>query len=365
MDRSDQPLREHAYSRYGCVTERLIDALQQDYFAGREPGASISMDATAAAIIVAESLEADRLWETLPERLTRRAARVPHTEGLSDWTLATLSELFLEVADFARSQGDQVRQRDYWALAWALLEEVTKSPTASPMLWYEDIYFDLGQELRIRREPEAIDFLKRALAHDLHYGEGGYADTQLRDLAETYLWLDDIDQGLAILAALLRNDPGDIWIYNAIACGFGRFGLVDLGIAGAQRGLELIEATADPQNLRDQLLRALDDFQQAEERVPEGDLDPAVLADFRAALSLDFDAGEHRPIVELCRELVPDLDQVPVKSSPAKPDLPPPERWARRQERPPTRVKLGRNDPCWCGSGKKYKHCHWRSDRSR
>ncbi len=27
----------------------------------------------------------------------------------------------------------------------------------------------------------------------------------------------------------------------------------------------------------------------------------------------------------------------------------------------PVRVgkKPGRNDPCWCGSGKKYKHCHW------
>jgi len=24
--------------------------------------------------------------------------------------------------------------------------------------------------------------------------------------------------------------------------------------------------------------------------------------------------------------------------------------------------KLGRNDPCWCGSGKKYKHCHMRED---
>jgi len=23
---------------------------------------------------------------------------------------------------------------------------------------------------------------------------------------------------------------------------------------------------------------------------------------------------------------------------------------------------LGRNDPCWCGSGKKYKQCHMRSD---
>jgi uncharacterized protein YecA (UPF0149 family) len=25
---------------------------------------------------------------------------------------------------------------------------------------------------------------------------------------------------------------------------------------------------------------------------------------------------------------------------------------------------LGRNDPCWCGSGKKYKHCHYRQDRA-
>jgi preprotein translocase subunit SecA len=30
----------------------------------------------------------------------------------------------------------------------------------------------------------------------------------------------------------------------------------------------------------------------------------------------------------------------------------------------PIRVeqKVGRNDPCPCGSGKKYKHCHGRSD---
>ncbi|MCB9459165.1 MAG: preprotein translocase subunit SecA [Anaerolineaceae bacterium] len=26
--------------------------------------------------------------------------------------------------------------------------------------------------------------------------------------------------------------------------------------------------------------------------------------------------------------------------------------------------KLGRNDPCWCGSGKKYKQCHYKSDRA-
>lgn len=24
--------------------------------------------------------------------------------------------------------------------------------------------------------------------------------------------------------------------------------------------------------------------------------------------------------------------------------------------------KRGRNEPCWCRSGKKYKRCHWRED---
>jgi preprotein translocase subunit SecA len=28
------------------------------------------------------------------------------------------------------------------------------------------------------------------------------------------------------------------------------------------------------------------------------------------------------------------------------------------------KADLGRNDPCWCGSGKKYKHCHYRTDRA-
>jgi uncharacterized protein YecA (UPF0149 family) len=27
--------------------------------------------------------------------------------------------------------------------------------------------------------------------------------------------------------------------------------------------------------------------------------------------------------------------------------------------------KLGRNDPCWCGSGKKYKRCHLQADEKK
>jgi preprotein translocase subunit SecA len=29
----------------------------------------------------------------------------------------------------------------------------------------------------------------------------------------------------------------------------------------------------------------------------------------------------------------------------------------------PVGTKIGRNDPCWCGSGKKYKNCHMASDK--
>ena len=28
-------------------------------------------------------------------------------------------------------------------------------------------------------------------------------------------------------------------------------------------------------------------------------------------------------------------------------------------------IKLGRNDSCWCGSGKKYKHCHLEIDAKK
>ncbi len=28
-------------------------------------------------------------------------------------------------------------------------------------------------------------------------------------------------------------------------------------------------------------------------------------------------------------------------------------------------AKVGRNDPCPCGSGKKYKHCHWSQDQQQ
>jgi hypothetical protein len=59
-------------------------------------------------------------------------------------------------------------------------------------------------------------------------------------------------------------------------------------------------------------------------------LDPAALAELRAGLALDFAAGTRHPLAELCRDLVPDLGQMPVKCLPDKPNLPPPDEWAGR-----------------------------------
>jgi preprotein translocase subunit SecA len=39
------------------------------------------------------------------------------------------------------------------------------------------------------------------------------------------------------------------------------------------------------------------------------------------------------------------------------------ERQKAEPVRKSAKERLGRNDPCWCGSGKKYKHCHYQADR--
>jgi uncharacterized protein YecA (UPF0149 family) len=36
-----------------------------------------------------------------------------------------------------------------------------------------------------------------------------------------------------------------------------------------------------------------------------------------------------------------------------------------RGSRPKPSADIQRNDPCWCGSGKKYKRCHYDSDQKR
>ena len=332
--------RGHALSRYAAATEGVIEVCQQDYAAGhKDVGREIPyLDPTTATLIAIQSLAADALLDAPPPVLLA-APFGP----LDDWSLAVLAELLLssigEISD--KEAGLQESRAWLTQRAWDALEQALDSPTASPLLWYEDIFCDLAERYRLQKDPRAIALLKRGLAHSLRHDKGANAANFLRDLAEMHLYRGDLDQGLKILTGLLRHDPANIWTYNTAGFALGHAGLAELGLEATRRGLEVIAATGDPEKLRDQFLDCLADLRQNQAQGREGDLNPATLAGFRAALALDTSASPGQPIAALCRELVPDRDQVPVKEPPELPapslqsqgrqhPLPQPRRPARR-----------------------------------
>jgi hypothetical protein len=365
------PFEEHATSPYLCVSFAVIDKLQQVYFSGGDLAHSVpGLDGVEAAVVVAESVEADRLLTLFPEEVFEGSFQ-PLFGKLSDFPSAVMADVFFSLLD-VEEEVEYETTRDIWAMAWALLEKTLDSPVASPMLWYEDIFNDVAHQAAQARDRQAVELLKRSLAHDLRFHDGMNVESLLRDLADVHLQVGDLDPGLEILTGLVRNDPGDVWTYNLMAISFDGFGLTEIGAEAARRGLALVEATGDPHQLRGQLRECLDRLEQSERGGAEAQVDPDVLADLRAALKLVAESGEHRPAAGLARWLVPDIDRVPVKRPPKRPDLPPPEVMMQRlgmsaddRTGPPPNLDLGRNDPCWCGSGKKYKYCHLRSDQAK
>jgi tetratricopeptide (TPR) repeat protein len=396
-----KPYKDHAFSRYLCVSPAVVHELQVAYFAGHDLNSVFRhIDGKMAAIIVAETLEADRIWHLAIKDLFQDTYF--QSEKQSDFIDAILVEMFFMLSKMVREAGDELNVSALLLMALFTLQKVAQSPVASPLLWYEDIFIELAR-LSLENQ-DAIHWTKRALAHNLRYGEGNNALAYLHDLAEAYLVADELDTALSMFTTLLHHDPGDIWIYNTMALAFEAQSLTSLGIQAAQRGLELIAARDGKVGLEDQLMDSLARLETSESQGREAEVDPQILADIRSALTLDFDAGEKRHLEILCRELVPDLNTLPVKRPMRPSDFPLPDRppmphrrmwaespigrklthalsWLRlhaQAAKPlvkklfnvltwqPSRApatKPGRNDPCWCGSGKKYKHCHLQKDR--
>jgi hypothetical protein len=75
------------------------------------------------------------------------------------------------------------------------------------------------------------------------------------------------------------------------------------------------------------------------------------LHDFQEVLSIRPADGEGRP-----PERRPGQRSRQQRPGPGQREPAPPSAIPGSTSRRP----LGRNDPCWCGSGKKYKHCHLR-----
>jgi tetratricopeptide (TPR) repeat protein len=248
----------HASSKYWTVTDDLIDKCQRDFQHKRDLSHTApSLSAAEVAAIAVESMEADQLVD-MDSALTPGYP----LEQLSDWSLTVLAEQLMQAADAAQDAGldrpdviEHLRAR-----AWTALELALDSPIASPLVWYEDIFLDVAQEYWMRGDRRAIDLVKRGLAHDLRHYEGKNAENWLRDLAEAHLWVGELDEGLTLFAALLRNDPGDVWIYNGMAFMCSHIGLADLGAEAASRGLALLDMAGDPDRIRVQLDRMLDEL---------------------------------------------------------------------------------------------------------
>jgi hypothetical protein len=109
--------------------------------------------------------------------------------------------------------------------------------------------------------------------------------------------------------------------------------------------------------------------------------DPKALIPLQQALD-EYEVEEtddpfaHQPVIELCgaiKELGGQL--TPSQAEKHKRVMAHRERYSDQIDaalnslssggiKKPSRKKPGRNDPCWCGSGKKYKKCHLEADRA-
>jgi tetratricopeptide (TPR) repeat protein len=321
MPTHPKPTWEHAQSRYQYIPVKAIHKLQSDFLAGRDLGNSIpEINENDAAVIVAESLEADIIWnldtvEVLTGGIKKRR--------MSDFKRAVMSEILITLSDHAYKRDDKQDVKTLWALEKANLQELASTPTASPLLDYAEIYFDLALNSTDSSNKDAIEWMKKRLSHELQYNEGNNAVVILHDLADLYLSVKKFDQGLSILTAILKYDPANIWIYNKISVAFDGYGLGSLGAQAAKRGIKLIEFQGDKEGIKGQFEDALEPAQDRKGKAYK--IMPSVLTEFQRALQLDFRSRSSIPIAQLCREAIPDFDHIPVKRPLTSEDFPLPD----------------------------------------
>lgn len=302
----------HATTRYLRITDALIEEVQRTH---REGGdlyrVAPWLAHDAKRVILAVTLDADRAVRLPLRRLLEdEDALEPHT----DLKCVAVSEVLANAPAGTRGRASEVAVEER---ALALLEEAGRSPLACPTLSYEPLYRDLAEAALLSDDDDerrvALDWLKRALAHNLRYEKGEDVVNGLIDLASAHLQLGELDQGLTILTRLLERDPTDVWVYRFMATGFGVVGLGALGLRAASRGIALTDEEED-EELHDELLMAQFELQTGQAASREAEVNPAVLAAFEAALALEPDAGRDVPPEILCQTLVPGWSDIPVKA---------------------------------------------------
>jgi len=242
---------------------------------------------------------------------------------LDDWELVLAAERF-------KAMG----RDELWLEA---LERVCRSAEHNVMIWYGDVYTDVVDDLRYHRDYEqAIYYQKLAIQEDLNYCGGVNLVNNQRELAELYLEKGDLEEGLRLFERLIEQDSWDIYHYNNLALTLRDIGLKEMGVLAASRAIEIARVTKDPEHLLPQLTKFLD---EAKARIGA----PGSEAEMQLASATRRHWHDvlTRPLPQMphtMREKAQHIASTNVRAS---------------------RTKVGRNEPCPCGSGKKYKKCCW------
>ena len=225
MVKADGP-GQHATTRYQQIAEAVVDELQRIATGGGDLyKVAPWLSHENKRIIVAETLDADRVV-ALP--VGTLLGGDDEAGPLTDYKCAVMAERLME-ASGGGSQDDRN------ARAGELLTIAGRSPTAGPLLAYESLYRDLAETSLLEGDRSALDWLKRALAHNRRFHSNDDLAFQLIDIASAHLQLGDLDEGLRLLARLIQQDPASQWTYRFMATGFGVLGLADLGLKGTAR----------------------------------------------------------------------------------------------------------------------------------
>lgn len=224
--------------------------------------------------------------------------------------------------------------------------------------WYsEEIIGEIWHAGEVTVEPCLAALRDRSRSE---YGRNGVADL-LEKVAEEYPDLRDrIADGLVeIMSSVTREDEDwDDWATNAFMLGA-------LGATRAERYIPFVHQMFE-QDRVDVMILGLDWV-----------LDSIQGIDPMERHKEEFDEDTKFDLREMLQRAATMSEAMKARKSPGEyphpeikpwPELPPPPPAAplsRQWETVVNPKRPGRNDPCWCGSGKKYKKCHMHEDQEK
>jgi tetratricopeptide (TPR) repeat protein len=206
-----------------------------------------------------------------------------------------------EVAIAALEEAVALTRRDSGAARWFSLP---------------DLLCELADEYEVAgRVEDALTSTREAIAAGL----ATQPDGRCR-LAEILMRAGRADEAAPIWAEVKADTPNDVWLYNVAGIEYARAGDHATALTWLSDGLRVAVAADDPEQL------------------------VAQLRDFRA-----------EALVALGRE--PDELQSVAEAYVARAARTPTASLPHHRQAPPAGPLPGRNDVCWCGSGRKYKKC--------